>query len=573
MNKSSLLLLNLSIFVFGLDMLIYAQPDYLNLGLIILNLALLTISGVLPFLPLKRISRYYYLVILVEYVVLLPVLFDLYLAPRGALVDYAFLLFYYSLLLVGYLIKREAESVLLAFLAFTFLVVHFAYFGTDELAIDFYSAYNFIHGIDPYIPSSTADLYTWIRNYDPSFNEYYFGTPLTTGGMVTNLGYPALSFILEVPSLLLHFPPTYTFFSFYLLTVFAIYAKFRRTSVFTAMMPGILANPNFAYYPAGGVTDIVWVFFVVLSLIVSDAKLKGVLYGLAVSFKQTPWILLPFYILHMKREGKSVVDFAFYSLLVFLVINGYFIAISPVLYFKDILSPVTSPLLGIGFGPSILAFNGFFYVSRDFFTFAALVIAITEIYLFVKDYNYFRDKWTLFPYFAFFFMYRVLWNYLIYWPWLGFIQQGELGELNAKGRGTAKQVLLPVALSVMILVGAFAYMHYSSSNYFDSIKVDILKVVYQGDQVSCIVVNVSYNPGNGMPDPIYPQFRALTFSPMPSANGYLFMYNDSPIYEGWKLMVLRSPPGYDIPKGVGFQLQVYYGNLLSVAYFTPSQAS
>ncbi len=573
MNKSSLLLLNLSIFVFGLDMLIYAQPDYLNLGLIILNLALLTISGILPFLPLKRISRYYYLVILVEYVVLLPVLFDLYLAPRGALVDYAFLLFYYSVLLVGYLIKREAESVLLVFLAFTFLVVHFAYFGTDELAIDFYSAYNFIHGIDPYIPSSTADLYTWIRNYDPSFSEYHFGTPLTTGGVVTNLGYPALSFILEVPSLLLHFPPTYTLFAFYLLTVFAIYAKFRRTSVFTAMMPGILANPNFAYYPAGGVTDIVWVFFVVLSLIVSDAKLKGVLYGLAVSFKQTPWILLPFYLLHMKREGKSVVDFAFYSLLAFLVINGYFIAISPVLYFKDILSPVTSPLLGIGFGPSILAFNGFFYVSRDFFTFAALVVTITEIYLFIKDYNYFRDKWTLFPYFAFFFMYRVLWNYLMYWPWLGFIQQGELGELNAKERGTAKEVLLPVALSVMILVGAFAYMHYSSSNYFDSIKVDILKVVYQGDHVSCIVVNVSYNPSNGMPDPIYPQFRALTFSPMPSANGYLFIYNDSPIYDGWKLMVLRSPPGYGIPKGVGFQLQVYYGNLLSVAYFTPSQAS
>ncbi len=574
-SRSRLVLLNLSMFILGLDMLVYVQPDYLSPGLVFLDLALLTIGGILPLLPLERISKYYYLIILGEYAIVLPIVLTFYLIPLGSLIYTAFLAFYYSSLVLGYLTRKEAESVLLVFLAFTFLVVHFAFFGTDELAIDYYSAYDFIHGIDPYIPSSTANLYTWVKAYDPSFNEYLFGTPLTVGGMVTTLGYPALSFLLQVPAVVFHFRPTYTLFTFYLLTVFVIYFRFRRNGIFTAMMPGVLANVNFAYYPAGGVDDIVWVFFVVLSLMASDIRLKGVLYGVAISLKQIPWILLPFYLIYLRREGKGAFKFLLYSSLVFLAFNGYFIALSPGVYFADILSPITSPLIGIGFGPSILAFDGFFYVSRDFFTFAAIVTVALELYLFIKYYKYFRDKWTLFPYLAFFLMYRVLWNYLMYWPWLGFVQQGETKQSGSREevKGVeVREAVLPVLLSVIVIIGAAIYWHYNSSKYFDSVNVEILKVVYEGDHVSCILVNISYHPQSSMPDPIYPQFRALTFSPMPSANGYLFKYNDSPIHDGWELVKLYSV-GSGIPRGVGFQLQVYYGNLLSVTYFTPSQAS
>lgn len=70
-------------------------------------------------------------------------------------------------------------------------------FPTDESMVDLYSAHLFINGLNPYNLNNIVGGFAFY-NY-----PIYANTPLTTGGYVYYLTYPALSFIAMLPAELL----------------------------------------------------------------------------------------------------------------------------------------------------------------------------------------------------------------------------------------------------------------------------------------------------------------------------------------------------------------------------------
>ncbi len=567
MNKGRLISLNISQLLLAIDMLFFSKPDYLNILYISINLFLLLLSGIFLFIDnLHNIDKYFYWIFIIEYAII-PFIYVGYGSINFGLNFYyelILLVVYYAILVIGYIFNYLSEAILALFFIFSILFLKLARFGTDELAIDYTAAGVFLNGQNPYNPVTTSNLYEIIRN----FNPHFFGTPLTTGGYVTWLGYPSLSFIFEIPARIFRFYPTYTLVFFYFFTVIIYYVFLKRKNmlyIFNALIPGIMININNLNYPAGGVDDIVWVFFVSLSLFVNNEKLKGVFYGLAVSYKQTPIALLPFYLIYLYKEKMNIKNFLIYSVLSFLITNGYFILLSPSQYFSAVLSPITSPLVGIGFGPSIFSFNGMFYIERNFFTISMIIIIIVGIILFLSNYTKFRNKWGAFPYFIFLAEYRVLWNYLMYWPWLGFVQESETKKNQpiSKHNINTKSVIF---ITLIILSSLILVYHYNYTEYTDDFQVEIVKL-----SNSEIILNISYDPSsNNLPNYVYPQFRLFINQGMITANGYIWNSStNAPLYSGkWEIVELRSPfPSFDIPNSTLVELQIYYENMLSVYYF------
>ncbi|PSN97850.1 hypothetical protein B9Q09_00220 [Candidatus Marsarchaeota G2 archaeon ECH_B_SAG-C16] len=70
-------------------------------------------------------------------------------------------------------------SIIIAAGALTFMVYLFYQmpaFGTDELAIDYYAAHQFLLGLNPYKPVNMLEVFTYYHVAN------YFVTPLTVGG-------------------------------------------------------------------------------------------------------------------------------------------------------------------------------------------------------------------------------------------------------------------------------------------------------------------------------------------------------------------------------------------------------
>ncbi|WP_216604162.1 hypothetical protein, partial [Acidianus sp. RZ1] len=475
---------------------------------------------------------------------------------------------YYIILGIGYVFRRAPEATVVAFFLLTFSVFRINFFGTDEIMIDYYSAYLFLHGLNPYIPYNTANVYQFYH-----VSSLIYGTPITTGGVVTNLNYPSLSFLLLIPAVILHISPNFVPLSFYFATIILLYfilMKHNEKSILPALIAPLLININYFYYPTGGVPDVIWVFFLLLSLSSNNDTLRGIAYGLSASVKQFPLALLPFYIIYLYKERKNYKKFSLYSALTFLFLNGYFIILSPFYYFRDILYPVTASLIGIGFGPSVFSFGGIFYVYKQFFLVAMILVFISEIYVFMTKYRDFKLDWVVFPYFVFLFEYRVLWNYLMYWSFLPYSFQGK-----SRSRKFLKSELKTAAISSLILISLTLFYHFNFSFYTHSVHVEVLKMQEVEGRVYSILLNVSYDPNvSTLPSRIFPQFRILPNSPMITANGYLWKSNATWLSKNsWEIVNISSPISSFEPHLCRFAIETYYGNLQSFCYINPYQFS
>jgi uncharacterized membrane protein len=482
----------------------------------------------------------------------------LYYFTQGVSI-YVFII-YLLLVAVGIKYNFLAEAMLVNFLILTFstLVVS-PNFGTDGMMLSYYAAYLFLHGENPYNPALTANIYSVFHLCKP-----ILGTPLSTGGVVTRYDYPALQMLILIPSVIFNINPNLITVTFYFLVVFLLYAKLRRVDkfLFLSFLLPYLFNINYRDFSAGGVTTLDWVFFVLLSLFSKDVKAKGVFYGLALSLKQTPFALLPFYLISIyKEEGKSsLLKFIIYTAISFLAINGYFIFLSPEYYFQGVLYPIVAPLIGISMSLSMIAISGFFYIYPLFFTLAIVIVMLTEVYFFWKYYDNFKDSWVFFPYFIFFVNYRALWNYFMSWPILGYaLPNGERERLNAIN-------FKPLAIPVLLLISLGIFFHFAYTPYYTSINVKVLHICEKDGEIYGFLLNVSYCPKSpSLPNCIKPYFRIFPDAPSISANGYIFCSNATVLKkDSWEIVKLYPTyEGYYVP-AVPLEVEAYYWNLIGI---------
>jgi uncharacterized membrane protein len=490
--------------------------------------------------------------------------------------------------------RRMENAFLMILLAgmtvfFAGLVSTISLYGTDEIAIETYAAHLTVQGIDPYVNANMVGVF---QLYHVSF---YYLTPLLTGGFVHNLNYPGLSVLLMLPAALEWVHSNYILVFFNLASYPLLFHYYRRSD-FTLIFPYavfiLFLNYNWIYYTAGGLTEIIWLFFLSASYVFRNRPwLGGLLYGLSLSSKQTAAAVLPFYLyfiyMENNRSRKLTGEFVLSGGLSFLFTNLPFILMNPDSWFFNVAGIADQPIIGIGLGPSVIAFAGFVPLARFVFYAVPVIIIFGLLAIYVSYYGELRYAFFAFPVIAFIFYYRLLLNYLVYWPFLILLvlpdvmqavsamkavtpvtpERRGMGSRIAATAGDLRKRRAGVAAVLLILLGSGLVTGYGYAAAVHS-PLEITGIESFGDpfdmpsSITSMNVTVRYLPDAGMPQRIPLFFRVLINGPLVSANGMLWSAMSPYVGKGNTTLQIFPDTEIDyIPVNTGFRLIAYYGSL------------
>ena len=199
--------------------------------------------------------------------------------------------------------------------------------GTDEIAFDYYASHLVVNGTNPY----TADM-------KPALTQFGLDPTLRLDSSCEcQYGYPALSFvpftILPLLGVNNYYPYPFVFVTVLcvILAAFAVY-YYSDKNISVLLLLFFFTILAYLFNPAGNTKYLaVSVFLLFAYLERSRLYLHSVLLGLAASAHQLAWVAIPFfYVLTLSTYGKGrLFRSVLISFAVFLLINSYFIAISP----------------------------------------------------------------------------------------------------------------------------------------------------------------------------------------------------------------------------------------------------
>lgn len=301
-------------------------------------------------------------------------------------------------------------------------------YGTDEAAFDQFAAQLASHEHNPYTVSMA-----------PSFNQFHVSPDGFTFGLngspVTQLSYPALSFLLYVPFLLAGWSSQLAIGINVMAWAVAIAIGFWLLP--RAVKPLAIVLGSFGVYTGfavGGVTDALYVPFLVLAVYQWDRAMERtgwrrwispVAMGLAMSVKQTPSFVLPFLLVGLyleakhrgwtaSRAGQVVWDYVWRTGVVFLIPNVVFIVASPSAWFRGVMTPMLGNAVPAGQGWVALSnFLGLGGGSVETYTILVVAVFICSLTLFTLTYPRSKPIAVLLPSLVLFFSERSFASYLV----------------------------------------------------------------------------------------------------------------------------------------------------------------
>jgi len=298
-------------------------------------------------------------------------------------------------------------------------IEHPASYQTDALAFIHYSAILLSKGINPYQQNLQSALSMFSVN--PQFLTL---TP--NGNLVTTLDYPALQVIAFLPAAWAGLKDArIIIYLFELATLIIIYLWSPKELRALALIP-IFAGSDLAInFSAGSIADFIWLLPMVLMVVWMDYPLvAGTMFGLACAVKQTPWLLAPFLLvwflrsmpkLSLRTRLKRVALFAIASLAAFLIPNLWFMTQGIGAWYSGVFTPAFGNLVVLSQGLSLITLANGVPLPPAFYLTVVLIVAVT---LLVEYYLYFEELayalWA-FPAVIFWFSYRGLQNYFIFW--------------------------------------------------------------------------------------------------------------------------------------------------------------
>ncbi len=326
-------------------------------------------------------------------------------------------------------------------------------YGTDELAFDQYAAQLTHHGLNPYL-HSMAPAFPLFRVSPDGY------TYSVTGAPVTQLSYPALSFLLYVPLLALGFTSQLAVMvnvAAWALTVLLIFGLLPKGVRPAALVIGSIAV--YVSYAVGGVTDVIYMPLLVLAAYRWNefgrsriSYLGPVMLGLAMAVKQTPWPLLPFILCalaleeHARAGGAAALRrCARYLALTggaFLLPNIWYLAVSPGKWISGIFTPIVHPLVPAGQGA--IALSLFLHIgggSLVAFTIAMIALGLALLVVYVGTYPLLRPATFILPALVLFFASRSYGSYLV-----SLVPAALVGAVTLRGSVGSSQPALTVPL-------------------------------------------------------------------------------------------------------------------------------
>ncbi len=448
---------------------------------------------------------------------------------------------------------------------------------TDETVLNLYAGHLFLKGMDPYNPTLTLQAFPFYHF------PYYYDTPLTNGGYVSTLSYPALSFITFLPAVILNLKPTIVMLPFFIVPIILVWYRawaLKEWALSIFILVPFLSFILYAPQVEFGDLNIVWASLLMASyFFLSRIKTSGALFGLSLSVKQFPAIIFPFLLYYIFRtQGfKKALIWIITAVLVFLLINGYFMLTDLHFFIHNMLQDEFSPLIGVGMGVSQLSFLDFIDVPRLYFTIAIIVTFLTLVAVYVIFFDKLKYAFFAFPILIFFFNYRLFIQYLEYWLIISILPAVDLINKRheriedrhlfvsrlVKGKKNRKQVRIFATFFVILIAVAMivGYQQGSSQNtgHFDITSLEFLKYNSTGFAEEA-VVNITYNGGIINQTPVL--FRFVIPGEITNVNTNLWRpAQNITLQSGCPAEVIIIPlySAYSIPGNSPYRLIAYYG--------------
>lgn len=514
-----------------------------------------------------------------------PSLWAVFLFAALTVVAIGFLMRFHSIEKPGSNIHITYYMAVLGFLG---LVWVFAFWygttaiPTDESGLDLYSAHLLLNGLNPYAPANTANVFSFLSSrLNGTLTS--IATPYSTGGFVTSLAYPALAVFAYLPANILNFNPSATFIPLYAifpLIVYWGYTKYNSRALAIVPVFLILLDPSYLIQVGLGYPDILWVIFTTLSIaFYKKPAASGILMGLSIAVKQIPWLLIPFLIIFVYREvGKRAsLQWTVTALGTFLLVNILFIVWSPADFFGALFAPEIQSLVGIGFGPSQLAFLDILPLPRVFFSYMVIAVFISSVVVYFGYYNHLKYAFLAFPVIIFLFNYRLLLPYVLFWPFIAYllppIIEGEEAR-NVSSVKDSKPVRHPnirkfvIPVFVIVLLSAPAAYSLVESPANTQVQINSLATTGILDHnVTQMNVMLSVRSGNISAGNL--QFRIMPSSPVTNMNGYLWKTsNCTPTTNGtYDFVITPLDSSQQINWNGDYRLVAYYGSTIGGKLF------
>jgi uncharacterized membrane protein len=329
----------------------------------------------------------------------------------------------------SWLQRVALAAVMLSVAAPQAVIIHTrVFYSTDSAAFDDVAARALQHGHDPYTVSMSAA--THLLNVPDRFWTY-----TVTGGHVAHASYPAGSFLVDMPALLLgirHQVVDWIDLSAWLVTGLLLFFLLPRALRWLACL--VTLTPMFVGMFSTSGTDAVFLPFLVLAvwrwdrlgqpgLGASAAPWIGpVALGAACSIKQLPWFCVPFLatgvVLEARRQGRRpgpvLIRYMTPVAAVFTAVNLPFVVWDPGAWLHGTLTPFGEPLVADGQGLVTLATHGITGgVDLTLLTAAGALAYVAILVAFVVWYPSLKRVWPLLMPVAFFFSSRSLASYLV----------------------------------------------------------------------------------------------------------------------------------------------------------------
>lgn len=456
------------------------------------------------------------------------------------------------------------------------VVLRYGFQTTDETIINLYSAKLFLSGVNPYGSGALSGAFSFYHM------PLYLVTPTTSGGYVESLTYPALAFIISIPSALTGLNPTVFILPFYLIPVVMILhifrsGKLRRYAIVSSL--AILFNIQYFLLAGYGDNDIIWVILLMLTAYFIRFPVRsGIFFGLALSVKIIPVLSLPFLLYFVFREYgvRKALYLLSAIILTFFTVNSYFILKTPVMFYRSMLSALGSHLIGIGFGPSQLSFTGILPLRSSFFVYLMIASFLLLVSTYILYYHRLRYAIFLLPVIISLFNYRVLVQYIMFWPMITIfllphivsnsVEDSEERKLRVRSNPHifnnryARLASVLFIASLLILAGSL-YSH--SFRQDNGLKITGVTAVIDNNSttVDSVVVNISSDFSSN--SQLY--FRFIANGAAGNVNGLLWSETGTyTIMNGnASLSIHPLTPQDQLHAGFGYMLIAYNSNIVS----------
>jgi hypothetical protein len=316
--------------------------------------------------------------------------------------------------------------------------------------------------------------YAWNFNSVPEIYRaaQAAGTPQIDGSIAERYCYPALGILMVLPLEAVDLPGVWLVpVLAHMATACLLFLAAPRSVQPVILFP-MVTWFGFSALTAAGADDMVWSGLLV-GMIVAWRRptLRAVLYGLAVSYKQSPWLLLPFLVIRLWcGDGQNVprrvrmarvVRFVLISGLTFLLVNLPFILWDPAAWIKGVFTPMASSLVYLSQGGlSGLTAFGYLNLPKSYYLLATLVVLALSLFIYWRHYSTLRDTFVVLPAILLWFSHRALVSYWAYWapPALAILIQRPPPALAPAKRTRGVHTALVAAGGVIALVTAGVVM-------------------------------------------------------------------------------------------------------------------